>query len=324
MTLEINQENLEQVYSKKAARDYVIELVLSEPDFLHIIGEGIELIEAWANEPSVYESKARRKAAVLTMDLKELVQKIVCDVLLIRSSATLASFASSLGSTLGLEENREGITLAGELLAVLLPTQLFFIAPKVKRGQWHVHPNFTLTHEERLIAERGMFIPPSLDKPKYLKSNRDSGYKYLQGESLILGGKLNHHDGDICLSVLNMQNKIPLSLCVDFIDNVEPERKQHIDDLIKEWQAKGKTNKQIQDSIYQEELNWDMHVSQTEHIQDLMLAAGNKFYITNKTDKRGRIYAQGHHINPMGSSHKKACIELHHKVKIDVPEGFFA
>lgn len=321
--LALTQENLEQVFSKKASRDYVLNLVLGEPDFLHIISEGIKLIETWANEPSLYESKAARKQAVLTMDLKDIVQKIVCDVLLIRSTSTLCSFASSLGTTLGLEDNREGITLAGELLAVLLPTQLFFIAPKVRNGQWHVYPNFTLTNDERLIAERGMFIPPSIEKPKKLKGNRDSGYEYLKGESLILGGSIHHHDGDICLAVLNKQNSIPLTLNFDFIDSVNPDRKNHIDDLIIKWKDEGKTKQQIQDAIYQEEINWSMHLQQSDFLYDLMDKSGNKLFITNKVDKRGRIYAQGHHINPMGSSYKKASLDLHKKEQVKIPEGYF-
>lgn len=321
--LALTQENLEHVYSKKASREYVLDLVLAEPDFLNIISEGIELIEEWANAPSLYAKKAERKESVLTMDLKEVVQKIVCDVLLIRSTATLCSFASSLGSTLNLEDNRESITLAAELLALLLPTQLFFIHPKVRNGQWHVYPNFTLTAEERLIAERGMFIPPSITKPKKLKNNRDSGYEYLRGESLILGGNLHHHDGDISLAVLNKQNSIPLTINEEFINSVEPERKNHIDDLISKWKREGKQTQTINESIYQEELNWETHLDQADFLHDLMIQADNKFYVTNKVDKRGRIYAQGHHINPMGSSYKKATLDLANKKQVVVPAGYF-
>lgn len=321
--LELTQENLEHTYSKKAARGYVLDIVLSEPDFLNVIGEGIELIEEWAKAPSQYDKKKLRKEAVLTMDLKDLVQKIVVDTLLIRSTSTLATFASSLGVTLGFEDNHDGITLAGELLAVLLPTGLYTIAPKVRNGQWHVIPNFLLTVEERLIAERGMFIPPSIEKPKRLKSNRDSGYKYLKGESLILGGSFKHHDGDITLDNLNRQNSIKLSLCFDFIDSNDPDLDIHIKDLVKKWKAEGKTAYNIQQDIQQEITNWNMHLLQTDHLHDLMDQAGNVFYVCNKTDNRGRTYAQGHHINPMGTSYKKASIELTKQEKVEIPEDFF-
>jgi len=44
-----------------------------------------------------------------------------------------------------------------------------------------------------------------------------------------------------------------------------------------------------------------------------MVSQGNEFYLTNKVDKRGRIYSQGYHINTQGTSFKKAMIDLAHE-----------
>ena len=44
-----------------------------------------------------------------------------------------------------------------------------------------------------------------------------------------------------------------------------------------------------------------------------MLYHGNKFWLQNKVDKRGRIYTSGYHISPQGSSFKKAMINLANK-----------
>ena len=41
-----------------------------------------------------------------------------------------------------------------------------------------------------------------------------------------------------------------------------------------------------------------------------MVSQGNRFYLTHKVDKRGRIYAQGYHITTQGTAFKKAMIEL--------------
>ena len=322
-TIQYTQEYIEQSHTKKASREYVLELMRADPSCLNMIGDGIELIEAWAAEPATYKSKQERKDTVNLLNLKDIVEKLFTDVLLIRSSATLASMASRLGQTLGFADNRQGITLAAEILAVLMPVGLYVIQPLRKNGQWHVIPTIELSPEERMIAERGMYVPPSIEKPRTVRSNRDSGYKYLKGTSLILGGPHHHHEGNICLDVINTQNKIPLSLDFEFIDNVTEERKTPIQEIAKNMREEGKTAHEIKLAIEQEQLNWQMHQLQSNYLYDLMDATGNQFYITNKVDKRGRLYAQGHHINPMGSSYKKSAVNLARTEKIEVPEGFF-
>lgn len=323
MNMNLTQESIEQSHTKKAAREFIMELMRADPDCLNMIGNGIELIEAWANEEATYKSKQERKDTIKYLNLKDIVEKIFCDVLTIRSSATLASMASKLGQTLGFADNRQGITLAAELLAVLLPIGLFHIGPVRKNGQWHVIPLIELSPEERVIAERGMYVPPSITKPLKVKGNRDSGYQYLKGDSLILGGPAHHHEGNICLDVINRQNQIALCLNYDFVDNVEEVRKTTIQEIVKGLKEKGKTAREIKMAVEQEELNWQMHQMQANYLYDLMDATGNEFYITNKVDKRGRLYAQGYHINPMGSSYKKACVDLANKEKVEVPDGFF-
>ena len=42
-------------------------------------------------------------------------------------------------------------------------------------------------------------------------------------------------------------------------------------------------------------------------------------YITNKWDKRGRMYAQGYHITTQGSEYKKCMVDLEASCVIDIP-----
>ena len=42
----------------------------------------------------------------------------------------------------------------------------------------------------------------------------------------------------------------------------------------------------------------------------LIAGQGNRFWLTNKVDTRGRLYAQGYHISTQGSAFKKAMIEF--------------
>lgn len=321
--MELTQANLEEVFSKKSTRDYIFELLMAEPATLHMIGDGIDLITKWAQEPATYTSKQQRKDSVLCMDVQDIVEKIFIDVLLIKGTTTLATMASQLGQTLGFADTREGITLAAELLAVLLPVGLYSIAPIYAKGQYHVIPNLVLNNEQRLIAERGMYIPPSIIAPKKLRFNRDSGYESLKGQSLILGGAYKHHEGDICLDVLNKQNRIPLCLNEEFLERLPEQRKKTMEDIRDSLIEKGKQGKELHDALRQEEYNWYIHCELSNMVYNLMLDAGNKFYVCNKVDMRGRVYSQGHHVNPMGASYKKSSLELYNKEKVDVPEGFF-
>ena len=322
--MEITQQNLEEVFSKKSTRDYIFELLMAEPATLHMIGDGIDLITAWAQQPATYKTKQQRKDAVLCMDIQDIVEKIFIDVLLIKGTSTLATMSSQLGQTLGFADTREGITLAAELLAVMLPIGLYSIAPLYEKGQYHIIPNLVLNTEQRLVAERGMYIPPSITKPLNLKSNRDSGYATLKGQSLILGGAYKHHEGDICLDVLNKQNKIKLCINEEFLERVPETRKKDLEDIKKDLIEKGKKGKELQDALRQEEYNWFIHCELSSMVYNIMLDAGNKFYVTNKVDMRGRVYSQGHHVNPMGASFKKSMIELSKKETVEVPDGFFS
>ena len=47
---------------------------------------------------------------------------------------------------------------------------------------------------------------------------------------------------------------------------------------------------------------WKKFQEQGKFFQTLMIHHGNSFYLCNKVDKRGRIYATGYHISTQGSS----------------------
>lgn len=321
--MELTQANIEEMYSKKASREYIIDLITSQDDTMDMIAQGVDLIEQWVSEPAAYKTKQERKDSIGYLNIPDFINKVFSAVLLAKGTVTLASMASQIGQTLGFADNHQGITLAGEIIAVLEPVGLYTVSPLVRNGQWHVIPSVVLTPEERVIAERGMFIPPSITRPLTVRNNRDSGYEYLKGESLILGGSANHHDGNIALDVINTQNRIPLCLNFEFVDNNEEEHEFDIEEFTKEQRKQGTPIRRIREMIAQEHQNNFIHQLQAHNLYDLMEETGNRFYITNKVDKRGRLYSVGHHINPMGSSYKKSCIELYHKETVEVPDGFF-
>ena len=134
-------------------------------------------------------------------------------------------------------------------------------------------------------------------EPNELTNNYSSGY-LTHNDSLILG-KGNHHEGDICLDVLNKQNQTALRLDTDFLSKVEEEPTFTLD-----------TGEKID--------MWHQFKVQSYQFYTLIAKQRNHFYLTHKVDKRGRIYAQGYHISSQGSSFKKASIEL---AKQELVEG---
>ena len=126
-------------------------------------------------------------------------------------------------------------------------------------------------------------------EPLNLENNYSSGY-LSHTDSLILGNG-NHHDGDICLDVLNLVNKVPMRLDIDFLKTVTEEPTFELDTAEKVHQ-------------------WAQFKKQSTELYVLMAEQGNEFYFTNKVDKRGRIYAQGYHITTQGTAFKKASLEL--------------
>jgi DNA-directed RNA polymerase len=62
---------------------------------------------------------------------------------------------------------------------------------------------------------------------------------------------------------------------------------------------------------------WMRFKRQSYFFYSLMAKQGNQLFFNNKVDKRGRIYACGYHINPMGAPFKKACLELAHEILVE-------
>ena len=86
-------------------------------------------------------------------------------------------------------------------------------------------------------------------------------------------------------------NKVALRLDTDFLSTVEEEPTFDLDTQDKEE-------------------GWAHFKKQSTYFYHMMATQGNRFYLTHKVDKRGRIYSHGYHINTQGSAFKKAMLEL--------------
>lgn len=284
------QEMNEEFYNRKHI-DAKIRKAIEDSDEMQIkLAHGIRLIEAHiANGPNHYASKAKRLAQLRTLDIKVLVMEMFVGVAYSLHPELFTSVTAQMAARLNFSDRTEAITTVAELLAVLCETDAFDIIKEGRMASLMLASRIPLPENLVRFIENSQCLPPMVCEPLELKHNHSSGY-LTHNDSLILGSG-NHHDGDICLDVLNTINKVAFKLDTDFLSTVEEEPTFELN---------------TQDKLDR----WVRFKKQSYWFYSLMSQQGNRFYFCNKVDKRGRIYAQGYHLNPQGAPFKKAMLEL--------------
>lgn len=140
-------------------------------------------------------------------------------------------------------------------------------------------------------------------RPQIVEGNFDP-----EQRSMILGGRLNYHEYDICLDHINNLNQIPMALNWPFICTYEEKPK---DNFYKETDPAWKT--------MQKKAMWNLQTKQAkEKYVELMSSRGkNKLFPNHKVCTRGRTYQCGYYLNCQGSSYKKASLILYNKEKLN-------
>ena len=272
------------------------EFVQNDANMQEGVEDGIEKLKVFLSK-TYYQSKNERLTPLHQMDLRKIVEDVFVGICYIKLGELFTSVSAKLAGRLGFDDKPAAITTMAEILAVLCETNVFDIYKLSKYDSMKVKHNIPLPQELKDFIRDSEYLPPMLCEPRKLVNNYSSGY-LTHNDSLILGNG-NHHNGDICLDVLNKKNSTPLKLCVEFLSKYEEE-----------------SNKDFETPEQREQ--WSNFKRQSYEFYTLMAQQGNKFYLTHKVDKRGRIYAQGYHISTMGTSFKKASIELYEE---EVVEG---
>lgn len=179
-----------------------------------------------------------------------------------------------------------------------------------ERNRTYVSPKFFLKEEDIELIEQYMYKIPMLVKPLPLNqkgNNKGSGY-YLNGsDSLILNVK---HQFDIDHKVLERFNNIPLTLNISVMKNIR-----------NTWKNMGKSTSYKVNKDTRE--NFERFEKGVFKVASILINNGNKFYLTHKYDKRGRIYSCGYHINIQSNSYGKSIIEFANKEVISDEINFF-
>jgi hypothetical protein len=309
-----NQLWIEDQYSPKHNAKRVWEDLLSSPEVVDVINTASKLLEDWVESESTYDSKKTRKDALRASyeDLGDVVRKVITTVVM-EGETTLTNVVMRMSRLTELD-GRQGILLAAEVLAVICESDAYDI---YKQGTvLMIRANLAVEDELQDHLNQTCYLPPLIAHPKKIRGNWDTPYYSYEGESLILGSKENHHEGDICLDVINKQNATPLALSMDFIATYEEQEPDFCKDT--EGLSKAEKNRRIASA----KKSWMKYQKQTSYFTHLLNGLGNKIWLGNRVDKRGRMYASGYHISPQGSSYRKAAVELYETHLIEVPEQY--
>ena len=158
---------------------------------------------------------------------------------------------------------------------------------------------FTIPADVQQELDRFQFPLPMVVRPKHITKNTDTGYLHSGAHgSIIL--KDNHHEDDVCLDHINCMNKMRFCINLDTALMVKNQWRN----LDKPKAGETHYDFQKRKKAFEK---YDKHAYR---VMSLICEEGNEFYLTNKYDKRGRIYAQGYYINPQGTEWNRAVIEF--------------
>lgn len=315
----ISQEMNEQHYNRKHIDTKIRAAIEAHPDMQVKLLQGVTLVDAYLAKEYSYASKTRRIAQLDNLDVKGLVMDVFVGIAYVLKSELFTSVTAQMSSRLNFSDRTEAITTVAELLAVLCHTDAFDITKEGKQASLMVVSRIPLPLELIAFIKDSQYLPPMVCEPLELHHNHSSGY-LTHNDSLLLGSG-NHHDGDLCIDVLNTVNKVVFKLDLDFLCKVEEDPSDITVEKIQE--AVNKKGKSLSPAKAKERVRlalegWGDFKKQSYRFYTLMATQGNRFYFTNKVDKRGRMYACGYHITPQGAAFKKAMLELH---KEELVEG---
>ena len=267
--------------------------------FTKTITQAKELITAWVEQPE-HESKMARKSKLLNLNIYDIIVDIYTAVIMHCAKPMPYVSLASMVHIDGFDKV-DSIKVVAELIALLKDTGIYALSRR--DGKWYVESLVNLPEVLQRRIDLSCYLPPMVEQPQTIKNNHTSGYLTIN-DSVLLGFKENQHNMPLALDVLNTLNNTVFELDEYIIDNFKKDwhRQELTDDEIYLLDTKSRNQYLIEKGTRRD------HLEQFEvlkgHLKD------RPFYFTNKYDKRGRIYTQGYHFSPQGTSFEKACINL--------------
>lgn len=297
----MNQATLEKLLLPRHIHNRIEEEVVKH--FQDQIIQGKSLLQEWLDR-QYWESKQVRLESIRYLDLEKIVVDVLTRVLmLVGNPMPLVSLSGMMHLTDELSKTYNMLTVM-EIYAVLKKVGLYSIETSPSDARI-VTPLVLPSESGERRIQLGCYLPPLIERPKKLTSNDSSGLHTVSKDSLILGGKVNHHTGTISLDVLNKLNSIEYTLD----ETIDTEKSFHTTYL---------TEREYGELTLEDQQMYDLQVSnhhkareQFNYLKEIL--RDKKLYFTHKYDKRGRVYSQGFHFNIQGTSYEKACLNLANK-----------
>ncbi len=226
-------------------------------------------------------------------EIYELVISIFTAVL-VNGSLTYQALMGMLNYKIELDDVIDRVKILAEITAIISRTGLIDITKRGSGRYILISTEFQLDSDIPFVDKHGTVYHRA--QPVEFNWDPEQG-------SMLLGGKMNHHEGNVCLDHINRMNKIPLTLNKEFLFKYKEE---HKDTFIKKTDSDW--------NIIQKEKMWDQYVDNAKWKYIEALARDkNRIFINHKYCTRGRTYGVGYYINYQGSSFKKGSLQLVNK-----------
>lgn len=293
------QEQIEQIFSKTNRDNIVLGELLTSDWYIEKHMQSCYLFKNYLEKEHTTEEKQARVNKIHQEyldfeDIEKLVNSIFVTTCQVYANIPLVSVSAMLAPKFSFLPIEDAILSMAEILSILSEVDLYDLY--IARNK-QVAMRSRVKLDEEVIKELNtlMYLPPMISPPRIIEKNRDHYHYSLKEESMILGGHFNHHNGEIGLDVLNTLSQQELLIDMEFVKNNTPVKPE------------GTVQK-----------DWDSYMEQSNYVYSIL--ADNIIYIPFKVDKRGRVYAQGHHVNSQGDDYHKAAIELANKEYVDIGE----
>lgn len=319
---EVLQATIEYTFSRKNIRNLIRSDLESDPRTKGLVSVAAEMIELWAKEVE-YPSKTLEKIKLLNplFDIQEMVYDFIgslqhkCFDLGFTEITALAGDCvryTPFGQVIpeltqfkpdnpDTEEKavQRAVKLTGSILTILARCKLLKIvqAKDSVTGSITVECVSAITERTTQAIELSRVLPPLVCKPMKIRSNGMSGY--LTHNSHRITNRLQAHNEDICLDVINAYNRNSFSLNEYIIENMVPQ-----------YTLPKKHEEMSMHKLKLDKSRWIRQTRITYQLVKMLLALGNKFFLEWFADYRGRQYSRGYHINPQGDDWRKAMLDF--------------
>lgn len=280
------------------AKENKVQIIMKYKDSL--MKPCLAFFEKWKNDFNLEDFTGKRKGQqavvhpiVLEMDAERVIWTIISSVI-VEKRMTIQGVMGIFFERIKTDfPYHKGLVLEPFIQAVLASKHIIF-----KKEDKYLYLVCTKTLKTD-VSKYAHVLPALQVEP--VKTNKRAGYETIPFH-VITGGKLNQHDGEVCLDHINRLNASTYSIDKRIWDYIRPK----FDKGPKFLKKKGRNEKKIE--ILRRREQFELKLEQTPHKLLVLMEAGNRFHYLNYYCTRGRTYIKAHHLDFIGDKHIRAVV----------------